>query len=301
MELRQLHSFVSVVEQGSLSAASRRLHLSQPALSQQIQALEQEFGEPLLHRRPHGMDPTAAGDLLLSHARSLLAQAERLQIEFQGRRELEGGSASFGIIPTIAPYFLPQILGPFRRAHPGIIVSIDESRTTQLIPKVVSGDVEFAVISDVPAAELRRGSLYLRELFREPLLLAVPRSHPLALRKGLPSPEDIDPGEIIQLSSGHCLAEQNLKIWRICKPHISLQCDQISTALAMVSAGMGVSIVPKVACRAIPSNIICRPFAGKGLDRPINLLKRRATKTAPGAEKLIAAFCDPGAKAAWFG
>lgn len=292
MELRHLQSFVSVVERGSLSAASKRLHISQPALSQQVQALEQEFGEPLLHRRPRGIEPTAAGELLLAHARALLAQAERLRSEFQGRRELEGGRASFGVIPTIAPYLLPQILGPFRKAHPGIVVSVDESRTAQLIPKVVAGEIEFAVLSDVPSAELKKGSLHLRELFREPLLLAAPSSHPLALRKKPPGPEDIDPGELIQLSGGHCLAERNLKIWHACKPDFRLQCDQIATALAMVSAGMGVAIVPELASRNIPANIVCRPFAGKGLERPINLMKRRATALAPAAEKLLAAFCE---------
>lgn len=94
MELRQLESFVAIVEEGSLSAASKRHHLSQPALSQQLQALEQELGETLLHRHPRGIEPTAAGELLLEHARVMLAQAERLQGEFQGRRELESGSFS---------------------------------------------------------------------------------------------------------------------------------------------------------------------------------------------------------------
>ncbi|GAB4172183.1 MAG: hypothetical protein Fur0032_11580 [Terrimicrobiaceae bacterium] len=233
-----------------------------------------------------------AGQLLLGHARNLLAQAERLRAEFQGRRELEGGRAAFGVIPTIAPYLLPQILGPFRKAHPGIIVAIDESRTAQLIPKVASGEVEFAVVSDVAAADLRKRSLHLREVFREPLLLATHRSHPLALRKQPPGPEDIDAAEMIQLNGGHCLAERNLKIWHACKQDFHLQCDQIATALAMVSSGMGVTIVPQLAAGKVPEDVVCRPFSGKGLERPINLLKRRAAKLTPPAEKLLAAFSE---------
>lgn len=298
MELRHLHSFVTVVERGSLSAASKRLHISQPALSQHIQALEEECGELLLLRQPRGIEPTVAGRLLLGHARTLLAQAERLRAEFQGRRELERGRAAFGVIPTIAPYLLPRILGPFRKAHPGIIVSIDESRTAQLIPKVLSGEIEFAIVSDVVTTDLRKGSLQLRELFREPLLLAAHRSHPLALRKSPPGPEEVDPSEMIQLNGGHCLAERNLKIWRACKQDFRLQCDQIATALAMVSSGMGVTIVPELAAVQLPPDVVCRPFARQGPDRPINLLKRRADKPAPPAEKLMAAFGESAASRA---
>lgn len=291
MELRQLESFVAIVEEGSLSAASKRHHLSQPALSQQLQALEQELGETLLHRHPRGIEPTAAGELLLEHARVMLAQAERLQGEFQGRRELESGSFSFGIIPTLAPYLLPQLLGPFRKSHPGVMVSVRESRTDQLIPMVISGEIEFAILSGASAEDRRKASLQLRELFREPLLLAAPVGHPLTLKKNLPHPEEIDPSELIHLSEGHCLADRTRKIWRGCKQDYRLQCDQISTALAMVSAGMGVTIVPKLASRAIPhGNIVCRAFAGKGMERPVHLLKLRRSRLTPAAEKLLASL-----------
>ncbi len=294
MDLRQLQSFVSVIEEGSLSAASTRCHVSQPALSQQIRSLEDELGEPLLHRRPRGVEPTAAGELLLSHARVLLAQAERLRDEFQGRRELETGTVAFGIIPTLAPYLLPQLVGPFHKAHPGIMVSIHEARTDQLIPMVAAGELDFAILSDVPLEERRRASLQLRELFREPLLLAASNSHPLALRRNPPGPADVDPGEFIHLSGGHCLAEQTRRIMKACKPDSRLRCDQIATALALVSAGMGVTIVPKLASRdIIHPNIVCRPFAAKGLYRSIHLMKRRNAKLTPAAERLLDALIKP--------
>lgn len=298
MDLRQLQSFIAVIEEGSLSGASKRCHVSQPALSQQMLSLEEELGEPLLYRRPRGVEPTAAGELLLSHARVLLAQAERLRNEFQGRRELETGTLAFGIIPTIAPYLLPRLLGPFRKAHPGITVSIHEVRTDQLISELLSGEVEFAILSDVPGEERKRDSLQLRELFREPLLLAAPNSHPLALRKIPPGPGDVDPDELIHLSDGHCLAEQTRKIWESCKPSVGLECDQIATALAMVSAGMGVTIVPKLALSDVSHpNIVCRPFAGKGLHRSIQLMKCRRSKLTPAAEKLLASLIKPGIEA----
>lgn len=289
MELRQLQSFVTIVEEGSLSAAAKRHHLSQPALSQQLQALEQEFGETLLHRHARGIEPTAAGELLLEHARTMLAQAERLQEEFQGRRELESGHFSFGIIPTLAPYLLPQLLGPFRKSYPGVVISVRESQTEQLIPMVISGEIEFAILSGAPIEQRRQASLQLRELFREPLLLAAPTNHPLATRKNPPRAEDLDQNELIHLREGHCLADQTRKIWRGCKQDYRLQCDQISTAVAMVSAGMGVTIVPKLASRDITlANVTYRSFAGKGLERPVHLLKPSRSQLSAAAEKLLA-------------
>lgn len=299
MELRQLQSFVTVVEEGSLSAASKRCHISQPALSLQMRALEDALGESLLLRRPRGIEATAAGELLLSHARILLAQAERLRDEFRCRRDLEIGTVSFGIIPTIAPYLLPQLLGPFRKSHPGIRVSIHEARTNQLVSQIIAGEIEFAILSDLPVEERKRGSLQLDELFREPLLLAAPDSHPLAMRKNPPSAADVDPGELIHLSGGHCLTERTLKLCRIGMPNPGLQCDQLATALAMVSAGMGVTIVPKLASREIVRpNIVCRAFAGKGLHRVIHLMKRRNTQLTPAAQTLLATLVKPGRKSA---
>ncbi|MBB5351000.1 LysR family hydrogen peroxide-inducible transcriptional activator [Haloferula luteola] len=294
MDLRLLQTFITVVEEGSMSAASRRCHLSQPALSQQMQALEEELGEALLHRRPRGVEPTAAGELLISHARALLAQADRLRGEFQNRRELEAGGIDFGIIPTLAPYLLPQWLGPFRKAHPGIRVSIDEARTRQLLPKVVEGTIEFGILSDVTTEERKLGPLQLRELFREPLLLAAPASHRLALRKEAPTPTDIDPDELIHLSGGHCLAERTLKLCRIRNPNSGLQCDQIATALAMTEAHMGITVVPKLAARDhLRPGVVCRPFAGNGLHRVIHLIKRRDTRLSPAAEKLLSVLISP--------
>jgi LysR family hydrogen peroxide-inducible transcriptional activator len=297
MDLRQLQSFVTVIEEGSLSAASKLSNISQPAISQQMQSLEEELGERLLHRRPRGVEPTTAGELLLSHARTLLAQAERLRNEFQGRRELATGSIAFGIIPTIAPYLLPRLLAPFRKTHPGIVISIREARTDQLISLLCSGEIEFAILSDVPLEDRKRNSLQLREIFREPLLLATPNSHPLALRKSPPRQSDVEPDELIHLSDGHCLAEQTLKLMKGCKPGSRLRCDQIATALAMVSAGMGVAIVPKLASRDIShANVICRAFASEGIHRTIHLMKRRNTKLSPAVEKLTNCLFKSGSE-----
>lgn len=291
MELRHLQSFVAIVEDGSLSAASRRCGLSQPALSQQVQSLEDELGEPLLIRRPRGVETTPAGALLHDHARRVLAAAESLRLAFHNRQELHSGSVSLGVIPTIAPYLLPSLLAPFRRAYPGVVISVMEGKTSELIAATVSGAIEFAILSDVGPEERKRWSLHVTELFREPLLLAAPENHPLACQENLPTPADLVPAELIHLSGGHCLADRTFRLCRLRDPNPNLRCDQLATALAMVAAGMGVSVVPKLATRAgPPPGVAFRPFNDHRLDRVISLMKRRGTRPSIATAELLKLF-----------
>lgn len=288
MELRQLELLASVVESGSLTAAAKRCNLSQPAISQQIQALEEEIGEALLIRRARGVEPTAAGRTVLEHAGRLLAERDKLRDAFTGRRELRHGRVAFGIIPTIAPYLLPQWLGPFRERYPGIAIAISESRTEELITQLVEGRIEFAVLSDVPEHDRQKWSLKVQELFREPLLLAAPAKHPLALRKAPPTPADLNAAELIHLKGGHCLSDRTLRLCKIREPDPGLQCDQLGTALSMVASGLGVTVVPKLATQNRPMDgIVLRPFSGKGMYRVIALMKRRDSKDTPAAAELL--------------
>lgn len=288
MELRQLELLANVIASGSLSAAAAKCHLSQPAISQQIQALEGEIGEPLLVRRARGVEPTAAGRTVLDYAQRILAERDKLRDAFAGRRELRHGRISFGIIPTIAPYLLPQWLGPFRERFPGVAIAVSESRTDELIAQLVEGRIEFAVLSDVPEHDRQKWSLQVKELFREPLLLAAPAQHPLATRKAAPSPTDLQAGELIHLKGGHCLADRTLRLCKIREPDPGLQCDQLGTALSMVAAGLGVTVIPKLATRnRTLDGIVLRPFAGKGLHRVIALMKRRGSKDTPAAAELL--------------
>lgn len=288
MELRHLESFLAVVEEGSLSAASQRRNLSQPALSQQMAALEEELGEALFLRRPRGVVPTQAGELLEGHARELLARAEMLRGAFQNRRELQSGKVIFGTIPTITPYMIPGLLAPFRRAFPGIEVSIEEAMTSDLIAKTVAGEVEFAILSDVRAEDRKRWSLQVKTLFREPLLLAAPADHRLATRKAPPTAADLRADELIHLAEGHCLADRTLRLCRLRSPDQRLECDHLATALAMVESGMGVSVVPVLAARnrSIP-NVVFRAFDDARMHRVISLMKRRGFQPSVAAAELM--------------
>jgi len=288
MDLRQLEYVVSILQEGSITLAAKKCHTSQPSLSQQLRLLEEELGEPLAQRKPRGVEPTAAGKLLLEHALPLLEAAERLRARFSMRREIHEGRMSFGVIPTIAPYLLPQILGPFRKSFPQMDVQIREARTTGLIQMVVDGTIEFAILSDVTPQDLKKWSLHLRELFRESLLLASPQGHELATSKHPPRPEDLQPETLIHLSDGHCLTDRMLKICRLEKLDSRLECDQLETALAMVGAGMGITVVPELAVSSRGASLVnLRRFQDPAPERTICLLKKRGIPLSKPAEELL--------------
>ncbi|MES2660005.1 MAG: LysR substrate-binding domain-containing protein [Verrucomicrobiota bacterium] len=288
MDLRQLEYFMSIVKEGSLTAAAKQCRIAQPSLSQQLRALEDELGETLVHRKPRGVEPTAAGRILMEHAEKVLHEARLLRERFSLRRESQEGRVVFGMIPTIAPYLLPRLLGPFREAFPRIDIQVREARTSGLIQQVVDGSIEFAILSDVTAQDQKKWSLHVRELFREPLLLAMPLSHPLADEPHAPKPENLQPESLIHLRDGHCLTDRTLKVCRLEKLDPKLECDQLETALAMVAAGMGFAVVPDLAVRSRPMpGLAFRSFAEPAPERTISLMKRRAIPLSKAAEGLV--------------
>jgi LysR family hydrogen peroxide-inducible transcriptional activator len=288
MDLRQLEYFTAIVREGSLTEAARRCRIAQPSLSQQLRALEDELGETLVHRKPRGVEPTAAGRILLEHAGRVLEEARLLRERFATRRDAREGCVIFGMIPTIAPYLLPRLLGPFREAFPNVDVQVREARTSGLIQKVVDGSIEFAILSDVTPQDQKKWSLHVRELFREPLMLALPIFHPLVKAPAPPQPEELLPETMVHLRDGHCLTDRILKVCRLERLDPRLECDQLETALAMVEAGMGIAVVPELAVRSRPlPGVVIRSFGDPVPERTISLMNRRAAPLSAAAMELI--------------
>ncbi|MDQ8195474.1 LysR substrate-binding domain-containing protein [Coraliomargarita sp. SDUM461004] len=290
MDLRQLRYFTAAAETGSISAAAKRCLISQPSLSQQIMSLEEEIGEQLMERRPRGIELTAAGELLLRHAKRLLREESILREQLRARCELQMGKVHFGIIPTLAPYLLPLLFAEFQREYPSIEIEVVEDRTTSLIQEIVSGKIEFAILSDVADRELNKYSLQTQHLFTEALLLAAHEGHPLAQQRVAPLIESLQLDELIHLKDGHCLRDQVLQACGLNECHSRLQCDQLETAIAMVAANLGVAVVPQlaVADRKV-SNVVFREFASPVPARKIYLLHRSGTQLSKAAKKLLEA------------
>ncbi len=294
MEFRQLGYFASVVEEGSFTAAARKCQVAQPSLSQQIQKLEEELGETLLSRRPRGVALTESGRSLYGRAKALLRDRDTVLESFHKREALQSGEVALGVIPTIAPYLLGRLLVPFRAQYPEVQVRVREVQTAGLIRMVVDEEVDFAVVSDIAKADRARWSLYVRTVFREPILLAVPSAHPLARsRSGTVRLSEVPKSEILVLSEGHCLRDQTIKVCRTPDANEFFQCEQLPTLQALVAAGLGVAFVPEMFVAEHPaSGVTYLRLRDPEPMRAINIMKRRGKKLRLPADSLLKQIAD---------
>ncbi len=272
MEMHQLRYFLAVAQSGNFSRAARACHVSQPSLSQQIRKLEEEFGQSLFDRQPQGASLTPAGWLLLPYARSILGQSA----EVQRRMEEVGGEARgrlvVGVLPTIAPYFLPELLSGFTARWPEVELVVEEEITPRLLEAVEQGRMELALLS-LPVAN---DALEATPLFSEPLLFVAPEGHPLLRQAGVKMAE-LSREVFILMQEGHCLSDQALEFCQrrgAFAPKVSCRSAQIGTLLELVRIGLGVSLIPEMA--ATPSSgLAYRPLLPVAPRREIGFVHHR--------------------------
>lgn len=247
MELHQLRYLVAVAQTGNFSRAAEQCHVSQPSLSQQIQKLEDELGERLFDRLKTRARLTSAGEALHARAVRILAEVGAAHREATEARALTRGLVTVGVLPTIAPYLLPGVLPGFSRAFPGIQVVVQEDTTTQLLGLLAACELDLAIAS-LPIPDER---IHTETLFTDELLVALPPNHPL-LKKPSIRAADLELERFILMKEGHCLGDQVLNFCtrRDFHPNVLCRSAQIETILALVSAGMGISLIPAMARQA---------------------------------------------------
>jgi LysR family hydrogen peroxide-inducible transcriptional activator len=282
MEMHQLRYFLAVVRTKNFSRAAEECHVSQPSLSQQIMKLEGELGEKLFERTKREVALAPAGDLLKAHAERVLHEVESARHNVREMRGLVRGRVTLGVLPTIAPYFLPQRLRGFNAKFPAVEVIIHEDTTDQLATAVLAKEVDLAIVS----LPVERVGLVSEKFYEEGLLVALPAGHALAKKRKL-ALDDLERESFILMKEGHCLAGQALQFCRSngFAPHVSFRSAQIETVLAFVANGWGLSIVPQMACeRPMPS---VRYRAIKGLARSIGVIRREARALSHAGRALV--------------
>ncbi|MCL6502781.1 MAG: LysR family transcriptional regulator [Pirellulales bacterium] len=272
MEVHQLRYFVAVAQTGSFSRAAEQCHVSQPALSQQIQKLERSLGHRLFHRLGKRVALSEAGRLLLQQAQQILTLLENAERQVKDFDQLAHGQLTVGAIPTIAPYVLPDVIQAYTRRFPQVELLIHEDLTAHLVDAVGTGELDLALA----ALPIHDGRLVCEALFTEPLLLALPRQHPLAARRRI-ALEDLRDERFILLDEMHCLGEQILAICRHEGCHrIGCRSSQLTTVQALIALGQGISLLPEMA-RAADNDgqIVYRPLAGGDYQRTVGVIRHR--------------------------
>jgi len=246
MEMQQIRYVVAVARTGNFSRAAEQCHVAQPSLSQQIQKLEDELGERLFDRMNREVKLTPHGESFLHRAIRIMEEVDSAKREAGEARDLLRGTLTIGVLPTIAPYVLPEVMAEFVEKFPGVKIVVEEDTTARLLKLLHEYEIDFAVASQ----PIRGEEMEVRELFSEELLLAVPPGHPLA-RKRTVTAASLKNERLIVMKDGHCLGDQVLGFCdrRDVKPRISFRSSQIETIQALVASGLGISLIPSMAAR----------------------------------------------------
>ncbi|MCA9216683.1 MAG: LysR family transcriptional regulator [Planctomycetales bacterium] len=265
MEIGQLRYFLQVAERGNFTRAAEDLMISLPALSRSIQKLEEELGQPVFERRTRSVSLTDAGTLLHARAQQVLAIIEDTKAEITD--DGETGRIRVGAIPTIAPYFLPDVLRRFSKEFSKATVVVQENTTDNLVNSCTQGEIDLAILAlPIPAKYLE-----VEELFEEELFLVLPPDHPLVEKKTIRL-SDVEPLPFVLLDEAHCLSDNIVSFCRerSFQPVAVEKTSQLAMVQELVSLSHGVSMIPAMAKNVDQSDRrIYRSFSGRKPTRKI--------------------------------
>ena len=276
--LRQLRYLLAVAEQRHFGRAADLVHVTQPALSMQIKALEAETGEMLIERMPGGAVLTPAGRAMADHARRVMAEMAALDQAM--RRPGQGGRLRLGMIPTVAPYLLPAVLPDLRARDISRDLQLREAQTDRLIEELADGRLDAAVIASPPEGN----DIAAVPLFADAFLLAgsASRIADLARRGAAPRPRNLDPDQLLLLDEGHCLGDQALEVCGLNRRagRLDLTAASLTTLCQLAAQGMGLTFLPEIAARqelAAAVGLRALRFRAPQPERQVILVRRIST------------------------
>ncbi|MET9495658.1 LysR family transcriptional regulator [Streptomyces sp. NPDC006552] len=284
MELRQLRSFLVLVEECHFGRAAARLHVAQPALSQQIKQLERELGLPLFHRSTRRVEPTEAGLQLTDYARALVTEEERARVHLRELATGHAGRVRVGFIGTATYDVLPQVARTVRAELPAVTMDLrGELLTPELVEGLLCGSYDLAVLR----GSVADSRLHVTRLRSEPLVAVVPSHHPLAGRPSLPLRALA--GEPFVIHPSQARSSMYERVLSACAragfhPDRLTEVGETATLVVFVAAGHGVALVPRSVRSLSLDGVTYVP-----LEEPETvdlLLARRAHRNSPAAEQV---------------
>lgn len=261
MELRQLRYFVAIAEDLHFGHAAQRLHIAQPALSRQIQALEKELLVQLLFRNRRRVQITPAGQVFLDRARLILARADEAVLAAQRASGGVSGSLNLGFVGSATYDVLPSVLRVFRQVAPHVDLSLSEMTVHTQIEALTEKRIDVGLLRLPSKTE----GLVFRTISREPLYAALPKSHPLAHIPALRL--SVLAAEPFVLYPDYPRPSWTEFVIGVCqqagfRPIVVQRTVEIQTALSLVAAGIGVSIVPRCIGNVARKDVVFRRLTG---------------------------------------
>jgi LysR family transcriptional regulator, transcription activator of glutamate synthase operon len=286
MELRQLRYLVALADERHFTRAAARVLVAQPALSQQIGKLEQELGVPLVDRTTRRVHLTEAGELLVAHARRVLAELDDACAELEQLTGLVSGRVTIGLTQTPGPLDLVRLLADFHARFPRVELAVREDLSTTLADGLRANALDLAFLSIVEDAD-RRG-LELQQLAQEPLVVVLPDGHRLAGRARLRIGDLRDEG-FVAFGEGATIraAVRRIAHEASFEPRIAFETREVARVRALVAAGLGVAILPRSDAEAPGPPVRIAALRAPSLTHRISLSWRHGKRHAPAARALV--------------
>jgi LysR family hydrogen peroxide-inducible transcriptional activator len=293
MTLQELRYLVALAEHGNFVRAAESCHVGQPTLSAQLKKLEEYLDVKLFERNRHLLMPTPIGRRIIEEARIALDVVARIREIARTGDDPMHGPLRLGVIPTLGPYLIPRVLPKIRSEFPDLHLFLREDLTNNLLDRLRKGRLD-ALLLALPV----RGEedLAFVELFQEPFTVALPVGHPLAAKREV-NERDLASEKVLLLEEGHCLRDQALAI---CggvpsDEREELKATSLETLRQMVAAGIGCTLLPKLAAMpgvgSLPNEMVeIRPLSAPAAYRTIGLVWRHRYPrevTVRGLAKLI--------------
>ncbi len=283
ISIRQMRYFEALAQHGHFGRAADAASISQPALSIQIKELEAELGMPLFERAARQVRLTSFGAVFAGRVREILSQVDELGELARAAQDHLAGRLRIGVIPTIAPYLLPQIVGALGRDYPELDVRLRETVTPKLIQELKDGQLDTALLA-LPVSE---PSFTEVPLFDESFVLVRPEAQ---AGEPVPSPEKLREMKLLLLEEGHCFRDQALSFCNMpsATPRELLDGSSLSTLVQMVGAGIGVTLIPEMAVpvETRSAHVWIDQFPHPRPNRSIGMIWRRSNPLAPQLEKV---------------
>ncbi len=269
---RQLQYVVAVAETLGFHKAAERCHVSQPTLSAQVKQLEDVLGVQLFERDRRRVLLTATGAVVVAHARRVLLEIEDMIAAAKQLVEPCSGTFRIGVIPTIAPYLLPEVVPAVRARYPKLQLVFREEKTDAVVADLREGRLDAGLL----ALEADIGEWASGRIADDPFVVALPEGHRLARKKRVAA-SDLDDENVLLLDEGHCFRAQALSICnRAGAKESELRATSLSTLAQMVSSGSGITLLPQIAV-AVENRrgqLEVRPFTAPAPHRTIALIWR---------------------------
>ncbi|RRN77909.1 hydrogen peroxide-inducible genes activator, partial [Pseudoxanthomonas sp. SGD-10] len=256
MTIVQLEYIVAVDTYKSFVMAAEKCFVTQPTLSMQVQKLEETLGVKIFDRSRQPVMPTEIGVEILAQARKTLQESYKISEIINERKGEVSGELKIGVIPTVAPYLLPKVLGSFMEKFPKVKLSISELTTENIIQKIKTGILDCGIL----ATPLNESTLLERPVYYENFVSYLSEDNRLFKKKALDI-ADLDIDDLWLLNEGHCMRSQVLQICKYKKSqtqNLEYNTGSIETLIRMVDQNKGLTILPELSIQ---------DFSGEQLDR----------------------------------